>query len=108
MYKNILFYHLLKSANLPNLFSYPFDTTVHTHLHTYIHTYIHATYAPTHRYRNARIHMYIHTYTLRLYAYIYSYRHTRTYRRIARKYVLPETEQIIVPLPIWSNNSDSQ
>ena len=31
-----LFYHLLKSSTPANLFSYPFDTTIHKHIH--VHT----------------------------------------------------------------------
>ena len=34
-----LFYNLLKSANIPTLFSYTFDTTIHAHTSTFIHTY---------------------------------------------------------------------
>ena len=45
IYFYFLFYHLLKSADLSNLFSYPFDTTIHTHLcmptHTPVHINIH-------------------------------------------------------------------
>ena len=53
------FYYLFKSANLPNLFSYPFGTTIHTHLCTYIHTYIYATDAHT----SIQIHSNSHAYT---------------------------------------------
>ena len=38
-----LFYHLSKSADLPKLISYPFDTTIQTHAYTYLNAII-----PTH------------------------------------------------------------
>ena len=42
--KKFLFY-LLKSVNLPDLFCYPFDTTIHTSIH--IHTYMLSMLIPT-------------------------------------------------------------
>ena len=58
---------------LVNLFSYPFDTTIHTHSGTYIYTHTLHLYPHTPRHICLHPHAYVYTYTLH---HIIIYNHT--------------------------------
>ena len=62
-----LIYHLLKSADILNLFSYPFSITINT----YLCTFIYATYVHTCLYRYTYFHTHIHTCYTCTHTYIY-------------------------------------
>ena len=81
--------HLLKSADLPSLFSCPFETTVHTHTSTYIHTYIHTPYAHIH-----------------LHSYAYTYIYTIPLTHLPKIFLFPNDtslELTLTTLLIWTN-----
>ena len=81
-----LFYRLLKSMNLPNLFSSPFDittTTTTTYTYTHIFTYIHRlSPMPAHNHTDMLAHTHTHTH---IYIYIYIYFTLSMHTHIDRK-----------------------
>ena len=89
-----LFYLLLRSINFPNLFSYPFDTTIYTHhVHTHIHVHAYVTYAHALSYRYIHPLMHILTHINMLIATWICI--------IAPKSMYLETEELIITNNVW-------